>query len=497
MEIQLRQESLRCYLPVFNQTVSAENTAEAVVPDTMPDIASILDSASAVFLREKNMTDGRIELTGEVRSTVIYLGEEDATVRKLELNMPCSFSLEDASIREDDLFTVDLVLLRAEPRMVNPRKIAVTAETAARVTVFREEEIRIPTGVDAEGMETLLENRKVSHISLVSHKSFVVTEEMSLPAAAPAMDSLLCYRVRTEVSEQKPVGGKCILQGELLLEAEYMAEDDAPRLERFSIPFSQIMDAPTEGFSTSLMNLTMEDCYLEPVQGAYGTATLHIEAHLLAQTVYYSERELDILEDAYSVAHPLVIRREEAEMTAGTKPVILRDTLRGSLEVSTPAAEVLFGHAEASLPAAGEGEILLPVRLSVLCRDEQGNLFAVTRTAEGSFSADAENGTGLTAGKPFCGEPYFTLSGGDVEYRVGVEIRGEQTESEKQELICGVELQEEEAAFSPEAPSLTLVRWAGESVWDLAKKYGSTQKIICAVNPEAVSGDLLLIPRAR
>ena len=153
MEIQLRQESLRCYLPVFNQTVSAENTAEAVVPDTMPDIASILDSASAVFLREKNMTDGRIDLTGEVRSTVIYLGEEDATVRKLELNMPCSFSLEDASIREDDLFTVDLILLRAEPRMVNPRKIAVTAETAAKVTVFREEEIRITTGVDAEGID--------------------------------------------------------------------------------------------------------------------------------------------------------------------------------------------------------------------------------------------------------------------------------------------------------------------------------------------------------
>ena len=44
MEIQLRQESLRCYLPVFNQTVSAENTAEAVVPDTMPDAASILFS---------------------------------------------------------------------------------------------------------------------------------------------------------------------------------------------------------------------------------------------------------------------------------------------------------------------------------------------------------------------------------------------------------------------------------------------------------------------
>ncbi len=497
MEIQLRQEILRCYLPVFNDTVSAENTAEAVVPDTMPDIAFLLDSASAVFLREKTMTDGRIGLTGEGRSTVIYLGEEDASVRKLELNMPCSFSLEDVSIQEDDLFTADLLLLRAEPRMVNPRKIAVTAETAARVTVFREEETRIPVGADADGMETLLEKQKVSHISMVSHKSFVVTEEMSLPAAAPSMDALLCYRVHADVSEQKPVGGKCILQGELSLEAEYMTEDDAPRLERFVVPFSQIMDAPDEGFSSSLLQLTLEDCYLEPVQGAYGTATLHVEAHLLAQAVYYSERELEILEDAYGVVHPLAIRREETEMIAGTKPLILRDTLRGRLEAPAPATEILFGHAEASLPAAGEEEILLPIRLSVLCRDEQGGLFSVMRTVEGSFSADSETGNGLTVGKACCGEPYFTLSGGDVEYRVPAEIHGERTESMKRELICGMELREEEEAFSPDAPSLTLVRWAGESVWSLARRFGSTREIIQTVNPEAASGDLLLIPRAR
>ena len=497
MEIQLKKESLNCCLPVISEIVHGEFSTEAVVPDTMPDIVRILDTVAAVYLRSRTMTDGRIALEGEIHGTVLYLGEDSDRIRKLDLRMPCTLSMEDESILESDRMTAELRLVSAVGRAVNPRKVELTAECAAAVTLYRETCIQIPTGAEDAEIQTLIQEQKIGYIASVQQKSFVVTEELTVPAAKPSIDTLLSYQIEAVVEEQKPVGGKIILQGNVHVGVQYLGTEGEPEQELFSVPFSQIIDMPEGVGGTSQIILLPDACYLETIQGTYGASSLHLETHLLAQAIFSAEREIPILTDVYSVHHPCTVKTNKAELAGALRTVSLRDTLRETMETADPPSEILFGRADVGLPMKKEDGIVLPVTIHVMCRNEQGQYSSVNRAAEMEFPMAGAEGENLVWESPISAEPYLTLSGGNVEFRLPLEIRGVLMELQQQDLICGVEMDEETDVRSPDAPSLTLVRLGEDTLWTLAKKYGSTEEMIRSVNPQAETGDILLIPRVR
>ena len=496
MEIELKRQSLRGFGAICTEKISGEFSTEAVVPDTMPDILRILDACAAVYSRGRTVSDGKAMLEGEIHGTVLYTGEDGDDIRKLELRMPCSLVLEEESIREDDRIISDFRLSSVSARAVNPRKVELTAVCTAMVSIYREELLEIPTGIEAEEIQTRVEKRNLGYIAAIQQKSFAAAEEMSLPAAKPDVDTLLCWKTDSAIEELKPVAGKLILQGNVRLQVWYLDPEGKPQQEFFSIPFSQILDLPEEG-GTPQITLSPDACYVEAVAGTYGASALHVETHLTAQAVITAEREIPVLIDAYSLRHPCTMETKPVLLTETLRPVTLRETLRELLETGETPSEVLFSRADVGSPEWEEGEITVPVALSVLYKNDRGQIFSVRRPAEVRFPLPVGEGEKLTLEPVACGEPYLTLSGGSIEFRLPMELRGSLSRSAGQELISAVQLDETTDVRLKEAPSLTLVRLGGEDLWTLAKRYGSTEEMICAVNPETKTGDLLLIPRAR
>ena len=61
-----------------------------------------------------------------------------------------------------------------------------------------------------------------------------------------------------------------------------------------------------------------------------------------------------------------------------------------------------------------------------------------------------------------------------------------------------MELEETDTADETERPSLIVIRLGEESLWTVAKKFGSTCELIESANPGPVNpGDLILIPHGR
>lgn len=58
------------------------------MPDYCPDIARIIETTGKVFLHSREMRDGRAEISGTVRVTVLYTPEGEGGIRTLEFAMP-------------------------------------------------------------------------------------------------------------------------------------------------------------------------------------------------------------------------------------------------------------------------------------------------------------------------------------------------------------------------------------------------------------------------
>ena len=88
MELDLKKACFDTYEVGGDVTLTQEETAETIVPDYCPDIARIIETEGNVYLHSRELRDGKGEVSGTVRVTVLYTPDGESGIRTLEFAMP-------------------------------------------------------------------------------------------------------------------------------------------------------------------------------------------------------------------------------------------------------------------------------------------------------------------------------------------------------------------------------------------------------------------------
>ena len=499
MEVNLKREAIQYCTPVYSDTLSREETLETVVSDTLPDVARILDVDVAVYLRSKTLQQGSIRIEGSIRGTVLYIGEDSERLQKIETELPVVFSAEAEGAEDTDTMAANVCVSSADAKLLNPRKIQFRAGVCAAVVVYRSVTAELPAEAEqTPGLYTLTDTKTVSFLSGVEEKSFLVSDEAELPAGCPPMEKLLGYSHTESVDELKQVGGKMILQGTVRLDTLYLAAgDDAPQHQIFRIPFSQILDIANGKAELSTVILTSGGCYLEPLSGSDGITSLHLELHLCAQTLCRSETEIRYIADAYSLKSTCRLKTDTVRTLGAARPAVLRQSVRETLETPDSPKEIVYARVTAAFPTCAENGISENICVRVLYRTQRGSLSSMSRVLTLTFENGESTGITLPETARF-GEIYAAAGDNAVELRCPVELSINAAAASEFTYVSEMELEENEMTEETERPSLIVIRLGTESLWNVAKKFGSTCELIEAANPGAVNpGDLILIPHGR
>ena len=78
--------------------MTQEETTETIVPDYCPDIARIIETEGKIYIHNRELRDGRAEITGTVRVTVLYTPEGEGGIRTLEFAMPFTVETDGRSL---------------------------------------------------------------------------------------------------------------------------------------------------------------------------------------------------------------------------------------------------------------------------------------------------------------------------------------------------------------------------------------------------------------
>ncbi|MFR2752457.1 MAG: DUF3794 domain-containing protein [Dysosmobacter welbionis] len=120
MELELKKACFDAYEAAGELTLTQEETAETIVPDYCPDIARIIETTGKVFLHSREMRDGRAEISGTVRVTVLYTPEGEGGIRTLEFAMPFTVETDGRSLPDCAALLADTEPELLETRMLNP-----------------------------------------------------------------------------------------------------------------------------------------------------------------------------------------------------------------------------------------------------------------------------------------------------------------------------------------------------------------------------------------
>ena len=499
MEVQFRNDGLSCLREVIWEIKNEEQTQEVKLPDTMPDIGKVLGSWGQVLLRGKEWRGNGMHVSGGVMAWVLYLPEGETEPRSVETWIPFQIRWDFPQTERDGAILAEVLLKSMDARSVSARKLMVRAVVSVAGCAMEPvvAEIYTPDSIPEDVF--LLKRTYPMQIPRESgEKSFNMDEELPLPGNCQNARRLLRYSMNPEITDQKIMADKVVFRGTVYIRTLCKCDDGAVKSCDFELPFSQYADLEREydpnavaGILPAVTNLDME---------LQENGMLRIKAGIVGQYVIYENKAIEVVEDAYSPHRPVKLRTMQLQLPAVLEQKEENIQAQQLLEgVSGEVVDVFCVAEHPRLDRRGEEVALeLPGAFQALFYDSEGNLTSGSVRWAQERKMELPRDVNLTATCRMAGLPQGDGGMDGIRMRTDMCLGTTATTDSGAEMVTGLELGEL-VAPAPDRPSLILRRMGEETLWDMAKLYGSTEDAIRKANgltDEPVTGQILIIPVA-
>lgn len=499
MQLQFEKQSCHCLQQIKRQQQNQEQTQELRLPDGMPDVGSILACWGQVLLRSKEWRSGGMAVSGGVMAWVLYAPEGGGEPQCVESWLPFQMKWELEDTQRDGAVLVHCLLRNLDARSASARKLVLRANVGVLAEATLPGEIPVYTpGQLPEDIQVLKKTYPVRLPKEAGEKNFTLEEELMLPPSVPAMGKLLSYGLQPELLDRKIMAGKVVFRGVGQVHIVYLGEDGCVHSWDFEIPFSQYGDLDGEYDQDATARILPVLTAMELEHTPEGK--LQLKCGLAVQYVIYCRELLELVEDAYSTSRAVAPQWEQLQL-----PALLDSSTQSLQAEQTVAAEgnqvadivCYYDHA-AVTPADGSSEIASDGYFQMLYYDDQGQLKCLTPRWETRWNLMMDDGGTAQAMLLPAGKPQASLGGGNATMWAEVLADTAVLSAMGMPMVCGLELGEETAP-NPERPSLILCKAGAGSLWDVAKRCGSTVAAIQKANrleKEPDPEQILLIPIA-
>lgn len=496
MEVKFMKKPLKCMRPFFSQIHTQEQTQEIRLPDAYPDIGKILGCWGQVLMRGKEWRSTSMGANGGVMAWVMYAPEDGTQPRVVDVWIPIQCRWDFPENADDGVMVLRPVVTNLDGRGISARKIMVRACVDTFAQAMKKESMELAEPADLpEDIQLLTRSYPMELPVEAGEKQVQIEENLALPGNLPPIHKIVHYRMSPSVTEQKVLGNRLVFRGQMDVCVMYLTEDGAVSRWETDVPFSQYTeldgDYGPNATAWVMPILTAMEMDLGEDQ------QLNMRAGIAAQYTIFDRSVLDVVEDAFSPARDVTPNTEEMLF-----PILLDST---GMELQ---AEGTLNEAQQILSAVPYGEyptlymgndgmqIHMDGQFQTLYQNTEGQITgdSLRFSSSAPFSSAMENQTHLWMGDPVQTDISPKGEGFSVRctYPVTMQAYSGQSIPMVTELEIG-EIREPD----PNRPSMILRRAGEESLWTLAKSYGSTVAAIQEANRldgEPNDGEMLLIP---
>lgn len=504
MELELKRTTLPCWESVARITLEQEETGEMIVPDACPDIWQILDGEGRLLLQRKEAQEGKAELSGLLKVTILYQPEGANHLEAMEVTLPFALSPELSGVTRRCVLLVEPQVLAVDVHLLNPRKVLVRVGYLLTVEAFAAQALSL-AGL-AEDAETYGIRQKTAVFQSllttgVQEKNFTYSDTLTLPAGRPEVEKLLSVQAEGSCTEARVIGTKLVFKGEAVLKLLCRSQDGGAFTEEFHLPYSQMMDCGESGeeaLCTVSLFFTDIKCTLSQEE----PHTIQVELSLLAQGLLYRSVEVPVLADLYSTLYTLDVQTG----TEKTRTLLGRsqeqETVREILPVNGTPTEILdvrvrLGRSDQH--RENRDQVLRQTVEAVVLLNGENGPTALRETFTVTHRLPEQGAGSCTFTCQAARSPSAALTVGGVEVSFPLTFQWMTLEAGEVPLLGGVTLGEKQTE-GPDRPAVILrVVRPGETLWDVAKSCLSTdEEILEATGLESstlTAGQMLLIPR--
>lgn len=496
MELQFHKTPLPGLQLVKREVRNLEETQELRIPETLPDVGTVLGAWGQVLLRGKEWRTASAQVSGGVQVWVLYEPEDGGEVQTVETWIPFQARWDIPDTVQDGTICAYCLLRSADARSIASGKLMIRVNVGILGEMWSPMEAGIYQSADLpEDIQLLKCTHKLCVPAEAGEKPFVLDEELTLPGNASAIEKVLRCSLQPELIESKIMSNKVIFRGAALLHVLYRGMDTGLYTWDFELPFSQYseLNREYEQGSTAQISIAVTSLELQPdLEGRW-----HLKAGFTGQYMICDMREIELTEDAYS---PL--REVKPQLKTMELPVIVEHHRQ-----TVPA--------EQTIPVQGKvidcafypdhlGIRLMEEQTSLLCqgqfrllyRDEHDRLQMTETYWEDQCLLPSESEAQVMANCVLTGKIQPAFDGEGILLHADLLTDTALACAEGLPAVVALETGEQ-TQEDPDRPSLILRRAGHNSLWQIAKQSGSSVDAIRSANQlegEPAPEQMLLIP---
>lgn len=493
MELQFQETAFRCLRSSAADTRSAEQTLEVRLPENMPPISRVLGAWGQPLIRGKEWGGDQASVNGGVMAHALYEGE-DGGVHCVEGWIPFQLKWELQDSQQDGTMMVGCLIRSVDARQIGAEKLMLRCSVSAAGQAMEKEVYSLYSpGQLPEDVQILQEKHPVCVPMEAGEQPLTLEEDMLLGPGAADVEKILFYELMPAVKEKKVMADKMVFRGSAQLHMVYMGTDGMIHAFDTQVPMSQYGELEQEYGPDA-------EIWVEPVvtdleMERTDDGRLRMRAGILGQYVICDRPEIVTVRDVYSTQRPVQLQSQQLML-----PNILdsrREAVSISQTVPGQAERIVACNMNAAQPRVIPMEQTMEMEgtTGLLYYDAEGRPQSVVTP----FQQAVDLPTGRNARMFAMASPLMEAQAApgveDMTVQGSMEVSTWAMDSAGIPMVTGLTLGEEISDSG--RPSLILRKPGELSLWELAKKCGSTVEAICSANDlagEPESDRMLLIP---
>ncbi|MCI8342667.1 MAG: DUF3794 domain-containing protein [Firmicutes bacterium] len=471
---------------------------DVIVPDVKNDIMELMKVQGSCYLTEEKPLEDKIGVKGCLRIEILYAAKKsEKPVHSMteDINFEDFINVDNVT-RQSDI-SASCRLEHLEYRLINDRKIGVKAIVALDAAVWESNVSEVASDASGDGLQLKYSTLAMAADTEIKKDTFNIRDQFAIDRTKPDIGEILQCDTTISQKELKAVKGGVSIKAEAVISLLYTGIDDESAVEacEFYMPVSGTVEIPE--VSDDMLpfgKITVEKTECFAVPNSEGEDRIaDVEIIIQASCGARGCENVEYIEDAYSIAVPVKVQKEEMEYGVHVGSNTAKTFIKDAVPVERDNPDIMqvikcWGTVSPDPARVEDGSVIveggLKVSMLYIAKDDSTPVSAlefmvpfeqvidIPPAREGDM-ADAETWVDRIS--------VNMLSGREVEVSAAIVTEVNVNRIENASIVVDIAPDDECDGIKTASVVIYVVQ-SGDSLWKIAKKFNTTVENILMVN---------------